>query len=652
MVDYVVVRSSLAHAPDGFVPETATLSWPFMAATLIPREILFGNPEKTSPRLSPDGKRLAWIAPEEGVLNVWVRTVGEDEERAVTHDRSTGIRMFFWAQDANRLLFVQDRDGDENWHLYDIDLQTGAERDLTPFENTTVGDVITDHNFPNEVFVAINNRDPQLFDLHRVDLNSGESAIEAENPGAFVGWLVDNRFQLRGAQAATPDGGFQLLVSKAPGSEMEPLLSWGPEDNGGALGFTPDDEALYIEDSLAGDTTELYELNLASGAKKTLARNPRVDVGPVIRHPTGRQVQAVGFALHQLEWTFFEEELEADFEALRKLAEGEINLVSRDRADKQWLVAFTSDSQPVRYYAWDREAKQGVYLFSDRPALEGQPLAPMQPVSIASRDGLELVSYLTVPAGAEAKNLPLVLNVHGGPWARDEWGYDAEAQWLANRGYAVLQVNFRGSTGFGKKFLNAGNREWGAKMHDDLLDAVAWATAEGIADPKRVAIYGGSYGGYAALAGAAFTPDVFCCAVDIVGPSNICTLIESIPPYWAPLMHQFRVRVGDIETERDFLEARSPLFKADEIRIPLLIAQGANDPRVKQAESEQIVEALRAKGKEVDYLLFGDEGHGFSRPENRMAFYAEAEQFLARHLGGRAEAPSSSEAERLDGLRK
>ncbi len=623
-----------------------------MSTPLIPRETLFGNPQRTSPRLSPDGKRLAWLAPEEGVLNVWVRTIGADDERAVTHDRSTGVRLFFWAQDADRLLYLQDRDGDENWHLYDIDLKTGAERDLTPFESTTVGDVITDHNFPDEIFVAINNRDPQLFDLHRIDLRTGASKLEAQNPGAYVGWLVDNQFRLRGAQAAMPDGGFQLLTAKTPGAELEALLTWGPEDNGGALGFAPGDASLYIEDSLESDTTELYELDLATGAKKTLARHDKVDVGPVIRHPTGRQVQAVGFALHQLEWTFFDAEMEADFKALGKVAAGELNLVSRDRADESWLVAFAGDADPVRYYAWDRKTRRALYLFSDRPELQGLPLAPMQPVSIPSRDGLELVSYLTVPVDAEPKNLPLVLNVHGGPWARDEWGYDAEAQWLANRGYAVLQVNFRGSTGFGKKFLNAGNREWGAKMHDDLLDAVEWAVAQGVADRERIAIYGGSYGGYAALAGAAFTPDVFRCAVDIVGPSNICTLIESIPAYWAPLMHQFRVRVGDIETERDFLEARSPLFKADEIRIPLLIAQGANDPRVKQAESEQIVEALRTKGKEVDYLLFADEGHGFARPPNRMAFHAEAEQFLARHLGGRAEPPSPDEAERIAGLRK
>ena len=619
---------------------------------LIPRAILFGNPERTSPRLSPDGKRLSWLAPDEGVLNVWVRTIGIEDERVVTRDRSTGIRMFFWSEDDRRILYLQDRDGDENYHLYAVDLETGESRDLTPFEGATVSDVITDRNHPDEVLVAVNDRDPQLFDLHRVRLSTGEIQREAENPGAYIGWLTDNAFRVRGAQAALPDGGFVLLVSPEPGAEPAPFLEWSAEDNGGAVGFTPDDKGLYIEDSLASDTTELYAIDLETREKKTLARSERVDVGPVMRHPAEHSVQAVGFSLHRLEWTILDERVRPDFDALVKLEDAEVNVVSRDRADANWLVAFTRDAGPIRYYAWNRAARQARFLFTDRPELESQPLAAMQPVTVRSRDGLDLVCYLTTPSDAEPRGLPLVLNVHGGPWARDEWGYDPEAQWLANRGYAVLQVNYRGSTGFGKKFLNAGNREWAGRMHDDLLDAMGWAVAQGVADPQRVAVYGGSYGGYAALVGAAFTPDAFTCAVDIVGPSNICTLIESIPPYWAPLMHQFRVRVGDVATERELLEARSPLFKADQIRIPLLIVQGANDPRVKQAESDQIVQALRAKGKEVDYLLYPDEGHGFSRPENRMAFYAEAESFLARHLGGRVEPPSEEERTLLEKLRQ
>ena len=619
---------------------------------LISRSILFGNPTRTSPRLSPDARRMAYLAPDDGVLNVWLRTIGEEDDHVVTRDRTTGIRIFSWAETGDRILYLQDLDGDENFHLFAVDLQGGDPVDLTPHEGATVGDLITDPNHPTELLVGLNARDAQLFDLHRIDLATGESYVEAKNPGNYVGWLTDHQFRVRGATVAQEDGGFGLLVSKTPGAEFQPFLRWGPEDNGGAHGFTPDGHGLYVEDSLHSDTTEFYSIDLETGTRKVLAHSKRVDAGPVLVHPSTHQVQAVGFALHRLEWTILDEDIRPDFKALSEIADGEISLVSRDRADRNWIVAYSGDAGPVNYYAWDRDAQQAAYLFSNRPELEGLPLQPMTPVTIRARDGLDLVSYLTVPAGSGENPVPLVLNVHGGPWVRDEWGYDAEAQWFANRGYAVLQVNYRGSTGFGKKFQNAGNREWGAKMHDDLIDAAEWAVKQGVADEKRLAIYGGSYGGYAALVGAAFTPDVFRCAVDIVGPSNICTLIESIPPYWAPLMASFKVRVGDIETERDFLESRSPLFKADEIRIPMLIAQGANDPRVKQAESEQIVESLRSKGKDVDYLLFEDEGHGFSRPENRMAFYAAAEEFLSKVLGGRSEPPAGDEAALLVTLRK
>jgi dipeptidyl aminopeptidase/acylaminoacyl peptidase len=619
---------------------------------LIPRDVLFGNPERASPRISRDGRRLGYLAPEEGVLNVWVRSLGEEDDRAVTHDRVRGIRIYFWAEDNEHLLYLQDTAGDENWHLYSVHLASSEVRDLTPFEGVRVEDVITDPNHPAEVLVAMNRRDPQVFDLHRLSLKTGELELAAENPGNYVGWLTDNDFRVRGATVAEPDGGFRLLVSREPGNDFEPFLRWGPEDNGAAIGFTPDGRGLYVEDSLQSDTTELYSIDLSSKSRQVLGRSDRVDIGPVMIHPTKHHVQAVGYNLHRLEWTVIDPAIAGDLETLKKVHPGELNIVSRDKADQAWLVAYLSDQEPVRYYYYDRRDKSATYLFSNRRDLEKYTLSPMKPATIRSRDGLELPSYLTVPAGADAKRLPLVLNVHGGPWARDSWGYDPEAQWLANRGYAVLQVNYRGSTGFGKAFVNAGNREWAARMHDDLLDAVAWAVAEGIADPKRVCIYGGSYGGYAALVGAAFTPDVFCCAVDIVGPSSIVTLIESIPPYWAPLKHVFRVRVGDVETEREFLESRSPLFKSGQIRIPMLIAQGANDPRVKQAESEQIVTALRGKQKDADYLLFPDEGHGFVRPENRMAFYAAAEQFLARHLGGRTEPPNQQEHQLLKTIRR
>jgi len=619
---------------------------------LIPRAVLFGNPERATPQISPDGKLMGYLAPDKGVLNVWVRTVGQDDDRVVTKDRKRGIRFFGWAEDNQHVLYNQDREGDENWHLYSVNLNTNAIRDLSPFEGVRVEQVVTDPNFPEQILLGMNLRDPRVFDFHRVNLRTGAIELEAENPGNYVGWLTDHNFQARAAMAATPDGGFQLVVRKDKESPFETFLTWGPDYDGNPHGFTPDGKGLYIEDNLESDTTQLYEIDLATRAKKVLANNPAVDLGEVLIHPTKHHVQAVGFDLARLEWTVLDESVADDFAALANIHPGQFEIINRDNADRTWLVVFSSDRESARYYAYDRESQKAAYLFSARPALEKYTLAPMKPVTITARDGLKLQSYLTVPVGKEAKKLPLVLNVHGGPWGRDRWGYDREAQWLANRGYASLQVNFRGSAGFGQKFLHAGDREWGAKMHDDLIDAVGWAIEEGIADPEQICIYGGSYGGYAALVGAAFTPDAFHCAVDVVGPSNLVTLLKSIPPYWAPVLNMFRYRIGNEETEPEFLHSRSPLFKADAIRIPMLIAQGANDPRVKQAESEQIVAALRQKEKDVDYLVFPDEGHGFARPENRIAFYAAAEQFLARHLGGRAEPPSESEAKLLATVRQ
>ncbi|MBI2956857.1 MAG: S9 family peptidase [Acidobacteria bacterium] len=595
---------------------------------------------------------MGYLAPDKGVLNVWVRTVGKEDDRVITKDRKRGIRFFGWAEDSQHVLYIQDREGDENWHLYAVNLKTNAIRDLSPFEGVRVQGVFTDPDFPDRLLMGMNLRDPRVFDLYRVDLRTGGIEVEAESAPNYVGWLTDHDLRVRGAVAATPDGGFQLLLRKDATSSFEPFLAWGPDYEGNAIAFTPDGKGLYIEDNVESDTAELYEIDLATKKKKVLARDPHVDLGSVLIHPIKNHVQAVGFNLHRLEWTVLDQSIAADFEALKKVHPGEFSIINRDHADRTWLVAYTSDTEPVRYYAYERESKKATYLFSNRPALEKYKLAPMKPVTIKARDGLDLVSYLTVPVGQEPKKLPLVLIPHGGPWARNTWGYNGTAQLLANRGYAVLQVNFRGSAGFGRKFLHAGDREWGAKMHDDLIDAVNWAIKEGIADPKKVCIMGGSYGGYATLVGVTFTPDVFACGVDIVGPSNLVTLLKSVPPYWVPLLNLFRYRVGNEETEAEFLHSRSPLFKADQIKVPLLVAQGANDPRVKQAESEQIVAAVRKKGKDVVYLLFPDEGHGFARPENHMAFYAAAEEFLAKHLGGRVEPPSEAESKLLGAVRK
>jgi dipeptidyl aminopeptidase/acylaminoacyl peptidase len=470
--------------------------------------------------------------------------------------------------------------------------------------------------------------------MYRLNLKTGDMKLDTKNPGNVVGWVADEKFQIRAATAATADGGYDLMIRESPDNPWKTIRHWGPEDQGSAIGFSEDGKTLYLIANHDANTERLLALDLASGRETVIAEDPTYDVGGALVHPISKKIQAVSFNRDKVEWQVLDPSIKADFAALAKLQKGQFSVMSRDLADQTWLVAYTTDDGPVYYYAYDRASKKGTLLFSNRPSLEGLPLAPMKPISFQSRDGLTIHGYLTTPVGIPARNLPTVLYVHGGPWARDSWGFNPVHQWLQNRGYAVLSVNFRGSTGYGKQFLNAGNREWAGKMHDDLIDAVDWIVKEGIADPKRVAIMGGSYGGYATLVGLTFTPDVFAAGVDLVGPSSISTLLKSIPPYWAPMKAMFQKRVGDLEKEPEFLKERSPLYKVDKIKAPLLIGQGANDPRVKQAESDQIAEALRKAGKPVEYLVYADEGHGFARPENTLHFFGKAEEFLYRHLKG------------------
>jgi dipeptidyl aminopeptidase/acylaminoacyl peptidase len=612
-------------------------------AELIPRRVLFGNPERVSPRISPDGTLLAWIAPHEGVLNVWVAPAGADgvdwaQARVVTDDTDRGIRMFTWAHDGRHVLYLRDTGGDENWRLHDVDLETMQRRDLTPFDEVATQIIAAEKKFPTEILVGLNRDNPQLHDVYRLDLVSGELVKEVENPG-FIGWIADAQLVVRAGIKPQPDGGAVVMVRDSAEEEWRQLLAIDAEDalTTGPLAFSEDGASLLAESSVGADTARLVRFDLASGDVEVLAEDPEADVTGVRLHPDTREPQIVTFLKDRSEYQVLDPSVAPDLAAIRALHPGDPSLVGADNADATWLVGFTNDAGAVPYFSYDRETRSGRFLFEHQPELSRYELAPMEPFSFTSRDGLTIHGYATFPPEAERTGLPMVLIVHGGPWARDAWGYDPEAQWLANRGYLCVQVNFRGSTGYGKAFVNAGDREWGGRMQDDLVDAVAFAVGQGWADPARVAIYGGSYGGYAALAGAAFTPDLFRCAVDIVGPSNLKTLIETIPPYWAPMVAQFHRRVGDPAVDAEFLWSRSPLSRVSSIRIPLLIAQGANDPRVKQAESEQIVAALREAGIDHEYLLFPDEGHGFAKPENRLRFYAAAERFLARHLGGRAE---------------
>jgi dipeptidyl aminopeptidase/acylaminoacyl peptidase len=601
--------------------------------------VLFGNPVTTSPSISPDGEKMAYLAPVNDVLNVWVGTVGSDNYQPVTQDTDRGVRFYIWAADNKHILYIQDRGGNENWRLYATNIDTKETRDLTPFENVQVQILDHDKHFPHELLIAMNKENPQVHDVYHLDLPSGEFSLVAKNPGNIASWVTDTQFKVRGALAARPDGGHNLLIRDDEQSEWRTILTWEADDSltSGPLSFTHDGRGLYLQDSRNVNAGRLVKFDIASRDITVMAEDLQYDVGNVMTHPDTYEIQAVAFNKDRVEWTVLDESIKLDFDRIRAIHQGDFSIISRDDDDKTWIIAFTVDNGPVPFYVYERKNQTVHFLFDNQPELNKYTLANMKPVEFTARDGLIVHGYLTLPASEQQANLPMVLNVHGGPWIRNTWGYNPEAQWFTNRGYACLQVNFRGSTGYGKEFLNAGDREWGRNMHNDLVDAVNWAVQQGIADPQRIAIYGGSYGGYAALVGAIFTPDLFCCAVDIVGPSNLITLIKTIPPYWSTFLASLHKRVGNPDTEEEFLKSRSPLFKVEQIKIPVLIAQGANDPRVKQAESEQIVEAMKSKGIAYEYMLFPDEGHGFAKPENRLKFYAAAEKFLATHLGGRYE---------------
>jgi dipeptidyl aminopeptidase/acylaminoacyl peptidase len=605
---------------------------------LIPRDVLFGNPDRAAPKISPAGTHLAYLRPDDkNVLQVWVRTLGREDDRPVTQDPKRGIRQYYWAKDGKHLLYLQDNNGDENDHLYATDPLTMKTRDLTPFEGVKVASVDLDEKFPDQVLVGLNKRNKAFFDQHRITISTGDEKLDTENPGNVLGWVSDDSFQVRAALAIKPDGGQDLLVREKVGAEWKKIKSWTNEEEGSPAGFGKDPNVLYLIANDNANAARLLKLNLATGKEEVIAEDKEYDVSGAMIDEKQRIPLAVSFTRARKEWKVLDESVKFDLAALSAIHRGDCSVISQTADQMTWVVAYTADDGPVSYYLWDRRSKAARFLFTNSSKLEKVRLARMEPVEYKAKDGLIIHGYLTRPVGLAPKNLPTVLYVHGGPWGRDTWGYSPVPQFLANRGYAVLQVNYRGSTGYGKAFLNAGNREWAGKMHQDLIDGVDWLIQSGASDPKRIAIAGGSYGGYATLVGLTFTPDVFCCGVDIVGPSSIPTLIKSIPPYWKPIRGIFDKRVGNIDTEEEFLKERSPLYKADKITKPLLIGQGANDPRVKQAESDQIVEAIRKNGKEVRYIVYTDEGHGFARPENRLHFFAVSEEFLAKHVGGRAE---------------
>lgn len=612
---------------------------------LIERETLFGNPDRSQGRLSPDGSMMSYRAPLDGVMNLWVAPTGKFElARPITRDTGRGVPSHFWTLDSESVLYIQDLNGDENWHLYRVNVRSGAIDDLTPYAAVKAEVIAQSEQRPGMIVVGMNDRDPRWHDAYLVDINTGKRSLLVKNEG-FSALYADNNLDIRLAQQGTEDGGARIL--KPEGDQWQVLMEIPLEDayTTEILGFDASNSSAYLIDSRGRDNAVLAKMDLESGETQVKAKSDGANISDVFFDPRSHEPVAVAENRHQRVWHALDPAYEYDIANLQA-AEGDVQLLASTLDGNRWTAFVSrSDSSPV-YAVYNRDKKSLDTLFVTNPRLEGLPLAPKQNVTIKSRDGLDLVSYLTLPTTVPIKDngrphvpVPMVLLVHGGPWSRDTADYSGQVQWLANRGYAVLQVNFRGSTGFGKAFTIAGNYEWAGKMHNDLIDAVEWAVRERVANQNQVAIMGGSYGGFATLVGLTFTPDTFACGVDIVGPSNLNTLIESIPPYWEGFRRTLIAAIGDPDTPpgRALLKERSPINKVKHIKRPLLIGQGANDPRVKQAESDQIVQAMQSRNIPVTYVLYPDEGHGFRKPENRLSFYAVADHFLAGCLGGRSQ---------------
>ena len=649
-----------ACTPVATAPRSAPPASSKHVAPLVPRAVLFGPPERLSPQLSPDGTKMSWLAPtQDGVLNVWAGPL-DGAVRPVTHASHRPIFAYAWTGDGKRILYFQDRDGDENDHLYVADLDGRDARDLTPHAGVKAQNLVISIAHPDHVLVSLNLRDRHVFDVHRIDLRTGATTLEAMNPGDVLSFTTDGDFVVRAATAFDAVSARSTIrVRDAAGAPWRDLLVTpfertlfdGQVVDGSLLaGFAPDGKSLFVHTASNEDRGRLVRVDAKTGAElEVVASDPRSDVAndggrpapAVLSHPTTGAIQAVKFEYASPRWTFLDAEMANDFVRIERAAPGFVDLVSRDGQDRIWIVSASRSDAPTAYLRYDRATKKVTPLFTDNPALLRYELAAKEPVVIRARDGLELVSYLTIPRGAARgmnARLPLVLLIHGGPWVRDHDGYDPEVQLLANRGYAVLQVNYRGSTGLGLSFLNASTHEWGRGTQEDLYDAVRWAIAQGIADPSRVCAMGWSGGGYATLRAVSMRPDMFACGVDGVGPADVATLFRSFPPYWGGILTRWRLRVGDPERDADLNRAISPLYHVDAIRAPLLIGQGANDPRVTIANADAMVKALRAAKRDVTYVVYPDEGHGFARPENNIDFYARVEEFLAKHLGGRAEA--------------
>ncbi len=607
---------------------------------LVARKIFFDNPDYGSVGISPDGRTLSWLAPIDNVRNLFVAPRDDlGAARAVTHATDRNLSNFYrWAHTNRHLVFFQERDGDENWRASSVDIASGAIVPLTPEREVKSYWQESDRKFPEEMLIKHNARDKRYFDLYRINIVTGKSELVFEN-NEFAWYATDSNFQLRLGNRFAADGSAEWVERRGDGS-WSPFITVpiGDIDSTEVQDFSADGQTLYLQDSRGRDKAALFAVDMATRKASLLAADDEADIVQVDFDFNKRIPLAARANKDRVRWHAVDPGAAQDLADLAKYGSGDVEIAGRSADNRFAAVFYMRDTESGEYALLDRQTRKVRSLFRQNKALANVSLRKMQPVIVPARDGLRLNGYLTLPA-APAGTLPMVLLIHGGPYARDTWGFNSTHQWLANRGYAVLSVNYRGSTGFGKAFVTAADKEWGGKMHDDLIDAVDWAVAQGIADPKRVGFFGGSYGGYSALMAATKTPEVFACIVDVFGISNLITFMATIPPYWGPWFSIWKNRLGDPSTEegRAFLIERSPLTHIDRATKPILIAQGARDVRVVAAESEQMVAALKSRGVPVTYITFPDEGHGFARPENRMAFYAAAESFLAKHLGGRAQ---------------
>ncbi len=598
----------------------------------IPVRDFFKNPEKSGFDLSPNGVYISFLAPYQDRMNIHVQKIGKDKVQRITSVTERDIAGYFWADD-NRLVYMRDNGGDENYYLTAIDMDGNNERVLTRFDNVRTQLIDDLEDFPDEVIIGLNQRNPEFFDAYRLHLKSGEMQMIAENPGNIVGWLTDHAGALR--IALTSDGvNTTLLHRETEDQEFKPLLTTNFKESASPLFFTFDNKNLYSTSNIGRDKSAIVLLETKEGKEvEKIFEHPEVDVSSLSYSKKRKVLTGIAYTTWKTERAFLDEEAKQRYEWLKsQLGDDEIAITSHNKNEDKFIVRTYSDRTLGSYYFYDQTTQTLEKLIEVSPWLKKEKMAEMKPVTYTSRDGLSIHGYLTLPLGKGADKIPLVVNPHGGPWVRDAWGFNPEVQFLANRGYAVLQMNYRGSTGYGRSFWEASFKQWGLKMQDDISDGVKYLIDEGIADPEKVAIYGGSYGGYATLAGLTFTPDLYACGVDYVGVSNLFTFMQTIPPYWKPMLEMMYEMVGHPEEMKEQFDQTSPALQAHKIKAPLLIAQGAKDPRVNQAESDQIVQALRERGVDVDYLVKENEGHGFHNEENRFEFYEEMEKFLAKYL--------------------